>query len=41
MNDYEVVRVEGEFVWRSHSDADDLFLVLNGKLDIELRDAPR
>jgi hypothetical protein len=21
MNDYEVVRVEGEFVWRSHSDA--------------------
>jgi mannose-6-phosphate isomerase-like protein (cupin superfamily) len=39
MNDYEVARVEGEFVWRSHSDPDDLFLVLDGELDIELRDA--
>ena len=41
MNDYEVmvVRVEGEFVWHSHSDTDDLFLVLEGELDIEMRDA--
>ena len=41
MNDYEVmvVRVEGEFVWHSHPDTDDLFLVLDGELDIELRDA--
>ena len=39
-NDNEVclVRVEGEFVWHSHSDTDDLFLVLDGELDIELRD---
>lgn len=39
-NDNEVclVRVEGEFVWHSHEDTDDFFLVLDGELDIELRD---
>ncbi len=37
-NDLMVVRVEGEFVWHSHADTDDLFLVLEGTLDIELRD---
>lgn len=37
-NDIRVVRVEGEFVWHSHADTDDLFLVLTGELDIELRD---
>jgi mannose-6-phosphate isomerase-like protein (cupin superfamily) len=37
-NDIMVVRVEGEFVWHSHEDTDDLFLVLDGDLDIELRD---
>ena len=37
-NDVMVVRVEGEFVWHTHPDTDDLFLVLDGELDIELRD---
>jgi mannose-6-phosphate isomerase-like protein (cupin superfamily) len=37
-NDIMVVRVEGEFVWHSHEDTDDLFLVLDGELEIELRD---
>lgn len=37
-NDIMVVRVEGEFVWHSHEDSDDFFLVLDGELDIELRD---
>jgi mannose-6-phosphate isomerase-like protein (cupin superfamily) len=39
-NDNEVclVRVEGEFAWHKHDDTDDLFLVLDGELDIELRD---
>ena len=37
-NEVCVVRVEGEFVWHSHEDTDDLFLVLDGELDIELRD---
>jgi len=37
-NDIRIVKVEGEFVWHSHDDTDDLFLVLDGVLDIELRD---
>lgn len=36
--DVMVVKVEGEFVWHSHADTDDFFLVLKGVLDIELRD---
>ena len=37
-NEIMVVRVEGEFVWHSHQDTDDFFLVVEGELDIELRD---
>ena len=37
-NDIMVVRVEGDFVWHSHEHSDDLFLVLDGELDIELPD---
>ena len=40
LNDYDimVVRAEGEFVWHKHDETDDFFLVLEGELDIELRD---
>ena len=40
MNDYLVrlVRVDGTFVWHSHPDTDELFLVLEGSLDIEFED---
>ena len=40
LNDYEVklVRVEGEFVWHTHEDTDELFLVIDGQLTIQLRD---
>jgi mannose-6-phosphate isomerase-like protein (cupin superfamily) len=37
-NDIMVVKVNGPFVWHKHDDTDDFFLVLKGKLDIELRD---
>lgn len=37
-NDIMVVKVEGEFNWHSHPDTDDLFLVLKGRLRIQLRD---
>ena len=37
-NDIMVVKVKGEFVWHAHPDTDDLFLVLKGKIRIELRD---
>ena len=34
----KLVKLEGEFVWHSHAEADELFLVLEGRLTIELRD---
>ncbi len=37
-NEVMVVKVEGPFTWHSHPDTDDFFLVLRGKLVIELRD---
>jgi mannose-6-phosphate isomerase-like protein (cupin superfamily) len=40
LNSYEikVVKVQGEFVWHSHEDTDELFLVTEGELTIQLRD---
>jgi len=39
-HDIMVVKVKGEFVWHSHADSDDLFLVLHGRVRIDLRDGP-
>ncbi|RVV99585.1 cupin domain-containing protein [Mesobaculum littorinae] len=40
MNDYQfkLARLEGEFVWHSHPDTDETFLVIEGALRIEFRD---
>lgn len=40
MNDYhfKVVKVQGEFVWHDHPETDEVFLVLNGRLEIHFRD---
>ena len=40
LNDYEIklAKLLGEFVWHSHDDTDELFLVLSGNLVIQLRD---
>ena len=40
MNDYEfkIVRFKGEFVWHSHSDTDETFIILKGKLLMHFRD---
>src|SRR4051794_30303740 len=40
LNDYKVqlVKAKGEFVWHSHPDTDDFFLVLAGRLTIQMRD---
>lgn len=40
VNDYDVkvVKLQGEFVWHTHPDTDELFLVLSGELTIQLRD---
>ena len=37
-HDVMVVKVRGEFIWHSHSDTDDFFLVLKGNLTIQLKD---
>ena len=40
MNDYQfkLAKVKGEFVWHSHKETDETFIVLNGELFIEFRD---
>ena len=40
LNDYKVqiVKVNGPFVWHKHDDTDDFFLVIAGRLTIQLRD---
>jgi mannose-6-phosphate isomerase-like protein (cupin superfamily) len=40
VNDYDVkvARLAGEFVWHSHPDTDELFMVVSGELTIQLRD---
>ena len=37
-NDVMVVKLPGAFVWHVHPETDDFFLVIDGELDIELRD---
>lgn len=34
----KLVKLEGEFVWHSHAEEDELFLVLEGSLDMQFRD---
>lgn len=34
----KVVKVQGEFVWHHHAHEDELFLVLQGTLDLHFRD---
>jgi mannose-6-phosphate isomerase-like protein (cupin superfamily) len=38
-HDVMVVKAKGAFVWHSHPDTDDLFLVLRGRMTIQLRGA--
>jgi len=40
VDDYEIklVKVQGDFVWHKHEDADELFLVVKGTLDMDFRD---
>src|SRR5262245_8196497 len=37
-HDLMVVKVKGEFVWHSHAATDDFFLVLKGRLTIQMRE---
>ncbi|MBC3365656.1 cupin domain-containing protein [Pseudomonas sp. SWRI154] len=40
MNDYQfkIARLEGDFVWHTHADTDETFIVLGGELRIDFRD---
>ena len=40
MNDYEfkLARVEGDFIWHSHPETDETFLVFDGELRLDFRD---
>lgn len=40
LNDYhlKLVKIQGQFVWHSHADTDEVFIVLKGSMDIEFRD---
>ena len=40
MNDYQfkLAKVQGEFVWHSHADTDEVFIVLDGQMTLEFKD---
>ena len=40
MNDYhfKLAKIKGEFVWHSHPETDEVFIVIAGSLNIHLRD---
>jgi mannose-6-phosphate isomerase-like protein (cupin superfamily) len=40
MNDYhfKLVKFQGDFVWHSHGDTDEVFIVLDGAMRIDFRD---
>ena len=40
MNDYhfKIVKVQGEFLWHDHPETDEVFIVLQGRLEIQFRD---
>jgi mannose-6-phosphate isomerase-like protein (cupin superfamily) len=40
LNDYDirVAKVHGEFTWHTHPETDEVFLVVDGKLTLQLRD---
>ncbi len=37
-NEVRLAKVEGEFHWHKHDETDELFLVIEGELDMEFRD---
>ena len=40
MNNYQfkLAKVKGEFIWHSHDSTDEVFIIIDGKMNIELRD---
>ena len=42
LNDYhfKLAKVQGEFVWHTHAETDEVFIVIEGELQIDFRDGP-
>ena len=40
MNDYQfkLVKIKGEFIWHEHKDTDEVFIVIEGSMNIEFQD---
>ena len=40
MNDthFKVAKIQGDFVWHQHEETDELFLVIHGEFEMQLRD---
>jgi len=40
MNNYhfKLVKIQGEFVWHNHAETDEVFIVLDGTMEIQFRD---
>ena len=40
MNDvqFKLVKMQGDFVWHSHEDTDEVFIVVKGRMEIGFRD---
>ncbi|CAM9436623.1 unnamed protein product [Ectocarpus fasciculatus] len=40
INDYQfkVVKIKGDFVWHSHEDTDEVFMIIQGSMVIDFRD---
>lgn len=37
-NEVRIAKVNGEFIWHQHDETDELFLIIDGELDMEFRD---
>lgn len=37
---FRLAKLEGDFVWHSHPDTDEAFLIIEGQLRIDFRDGP-
>ena len=37
-HDVKIARIKGEFVWHTHPNSDELFLVVSGTMTLQLRD---
>ncbi len=35
-NDVRIARIKGEFIWHTHDDTDELFMVMRGRMRIEM-----